>query len=98
MRRCLTCPNLIPDKGKQKYCPACARARNRARSATKCAERKSAPVLRKHKRKRRICLACNKSFWSEGNWNRICHRCTRKNTGEPQPRSSGYRWNGHLVR
>ena len=32
-------------------------------------------------RARRTCLACGKSFWSEGNWNRRCPRCTTALSG-----------------
>ncbi|HUU31870.1 MAG TPA: hypothetical protein VMY69_07225 [Phycisphaerae bacterium] len=32
-------------------------------------------------RARRRCLACGKTFWSEGRWNRRCPKCTTALSG-----------------
>ena len=99
MRRCATCPTLIPNKGKQKYCPACAAERKRERDRLSASQRRK--VISQHfaalgfKRKRRLCLSCNKSFMSEGPWNRICRRCNEAHAGQTQSPSSRGRWNGN---
>ena len=48
----------------------------------------------KPKKTRRRCLKCNRSFWSEGRWNRVCSKCNRKNRQIRECRSSPPRWNG----
>ena len=43
---------------------------------------------------RRQCLKCDRSFWSEGPWNRLCYRCNESNTGIRSERAAPPRWNG----
>ena len=64
--------------GRTKYCCAeCALEANRLNQA----ETKARRALRfaaKSPIKRRVCLACDRMFMSEGPWNRICHDCKRR--------------------
>lgn len=51
-------------------------------------------MLPRLKKRRRRCLKCNRTFWSEGNWNRLCSKCNAANRGLANPPSSPARWNG----
>ena len=82
------CGKPIPD-GRRKYCSdRCARIVNRD-SATARARRRAAAIRAKGGPEvgRRICLACNRTFLSEGPWNRICPRCSERNVATP-PRAA----------
>lgn len=48
---------------------------------------------KRNKSTRRICLKCNKSFWSEGNFKRLCVKCNDSNMQRQTigVTSSGYR-------
>ncbi len=48
--------------------------------------------------KRRRCLKCNRSFLSEGPWNRLCARCNAQNKDVKAPPSASPRWNGRAMR
>ena len=78
------CGRLITAKGRTKYCCAeCAAEANRLRQRRpeRQAETKARRALRfaaKSPIKRRVCLACDRMFMSEGPWNRICHDCKRR--------------------
>jgi uncharacterized protein with PIN domain len=48
----------------------------------------------KPKKTRRRCLKCNRSFWSEGPWNRLCRRCNAANRNIRECRSTPPRLNG----
>ncbi len=81
-------------EGRRKYCSdRCARIVNRD-SATARARRRQAAIAAKggpHVAPR-ICLSCDKTFLSEGPWNRICPRCSERNVAVP-PRASASRSN-----
>ena len=68
-------------EGRRKYCSdRCARIVNRD-SATARARRRQAAIAAKggpHVAPR-ICLSCDKTFLSEGPWNRLCPSCSREN-------------------
>lgn len=47
-------------------------------------------LSRYQKRAVRVCLRCNKSFDSEGPWNRLCGPCHSRNTGrQPHQHDTG---------
>ena len=51
-------------------------------------------MLPRLKKRRRRCLKCNRSFFSEGNWNRLCSRCIASNRGMREAPTHPARWNG----
>ena len=94
------CGRLITAKGRTKYCCAeCAAEANRLRQRRpeRQAETKARRALRfaaKSPIKRRVCLACDRMFMSEGPWNRICRPCKRKRASHQHEgdRSAAYYW------
>jgi len=82
------CGKPVPE-GRRKYCSdKCARIVNRD-SAGARARRRQAAIAAKGGPNvgARICLSCDRSFLSEGPWNRICPRCSERNVALP-PRAS----------
>ena len=69
-----------------------AKIANRARASERAkrlsAEAKSTRVIRT----RRVCLACERSFMSEGIWNRICPSCTKN-----QPSYAARRYSARVI-
>jgi hypothetical protein len=85
------CGKPIPE-GRRKYCSdKCARIVNRDSAAARARRREAAIAAKGGPHVRpRICLSCNKSFLSEGPWNRICPRCSERNVAVP-PRATASR-------
>ena len=71
-----TCTHLV-EKPKRIYCSVTCR-----REHYKLNE-KSSKTTPNSKAKPRICLSCDKTFLSEGPWNRICPRCSERNASLP---------------
>ena len=82
------CGNPIPE-GRRKYCSdRCARVVNRDSAAARSRRRTAALAAKGGPHvAARLCLSCDRSFLSEGPWNRICPRCGERNVSLP-PRAS----------
>ena len=80
--------------GGRLYCRhQCGVMANRKKAAQRNAD--ASPILNSPyvNRKDRVCLDCNKTFDSEGSWNRICPKCSRRHEGLYVRETTG----GHVV-
>ena len=76
------CKKEVP-QGRRKYCSEeCAAIVNKQSAAIRSQRYyRMTFASRKKTYTTRTCLSCNRSFRSEGAWNRICPTCAERNSG-----------------
>jgi len=93
-RRGCNKPVLAP---RRKFCSVlCGRLSHRQRQIDLLKDETVRQAQRnKATRKQRTCLRCDRTFMSEGNWNRVCPRCARNAEDNPPPAVQTGRFVGH---